>query len=106
MLRERQLELSGREMPRPERRARFLRTGHSSAGTFTFSVAGEDREFDHELAQILRVLHADEPLSRRELRERVNARRWGPGRFAYVLKTAEEEGALRRVGDDRYARAG
>jgi len=106
VLRERQLELSGREMPRPERRARSLTTGHSPAGTFTFSVTGEDREFDHELAQILRALHADEPLSRRELRQRVNAGRWGPGRFRYVLDTAEEEGALRRVGDDRYARAG
>lgn len=66
---------------------------------------GEDREFERELEDVVRVLRDRGPLPRREIGEQVNARLWGPGRLRYVLNTARDEGILRRVGRDRWTTA-
>lgn len=110
VVRERELELQDSELPRPERRPRARRAGRAfvamgGLGASSY-VPGEDKDFQRELDQLLEVLGRGETMSRSQLREAVNARRWGPGRFRYVLRSAEEEGIVRRVGRDQYTRAG
>ena len=56
---------------------------------------------DTEIAAIARVLGEGGEMSRQELARRVNARRWGPGRFGGALADALAEGSARRVGRDR-----
>ena len=97
-------------MRRPARRTRARAPrprAHMSSGLPTFSsIPGEDRELEAELEDLTRALDEHGPMSRDELRRELNARLWGPGRFRYVLRTAEEEGEVRRIGRDRYETAG
>jgi murein L,D-transpeptidase YcbB/YkuD/MFS family permease len=86
------------------RRRRFQRplattSGHASASY----LPPEDRELDDQLGELVDVLERRGSASSRELRDEVRAGLWGPGRFRYVVRTAEREGVLRRVGRDRYA---
>lgn len=106
VLREREQELLDEDRPRPERTRRFRRTPVLSGGmSFSGYVPGDDRDYEREVRRVLRALGEDEPLSRRELKQRVGARGWGPGRFSYVIRSAEEEGRIRRAGRDRFTRA-
>ena len=56
---------------------------------------------DTEIASIARALGEGGEMTRQELAQRVNARRWGPGRFRGALADALAEGSARRVGRDR-----
>jgi MFS family permease len=64
----------------------------------TFSV-GVDREVEI----IDRALHERGSANRRELRRRVGARYWGPGRFRAALREAVLEGRARRIRGGEYA---
>lgn len=88
---------SRREVPRAP-------AGGYASGLPTFAaLPQEDRELEHELEQVVRALREEREMSRPELRDELNARLWGPGRLRYVLRTAEEEGVVRRSGRDRYS---
>ncbi len=93
-----------RQAPRRHRPSRaFVGVGGLAATTFQ---AGVDRSFADELGQLLHALGDGDARSRAQLRAAVHARRWGPGRFGYVLRTAVSEGLVRRAGRDRYVLAG
>ena len=64
-----------------------------------------DEDVDEEIAALVAALHAAGPegLERRVLGERVNCRRWGPGRFRHALGQARERGAIRQTVRGRYA---
>jgi hypothetical protein len=53
------------------------------------------------LVAALRVA-GPEGLARRALGERVNCRRWGPGRFRHALAEARERSAIRTSGRGRF----
>jgi peptidoglycan hydrolase-like protein with peptidoglycan-binding domain len=106
VIREHELELRDSDLPRPERKPRARRPGRGfvavgGLGASSF-VAGEDKDFDRELDDLLDAMRERDAMSRTELREATHACRWGPGRFRYVLDSAEEEGLVRRIGRDRY----
>lgn len=56
---------------------------------------------DTEVEAIARALREGGAMSRHELARRVNARRWGPGRFNGAVADALAEGSVRRLGRDR-----
>jgi hypothetical protein len=56
-----------------------------------------------EVEAITAILRREGPLSTRELRRRVDARLWGPGRFGAALARARTQGLVRRVGRGTYA---
>ncbi len=58
---------------------------------------------EHEIEIIDRALHDHGSANRRELRRRVRARYWGPGRFQAALREAVAEGRVRRLGGGEYA---
>jgi hypothetical protein len=58
---------------------------------------------ERESEAIVEVLRREGPLSTRELRERVQSRLWGPGRFGPALHQALVDGRVRRVGRRRWA---
>jgi hypothetical protein len=58
---------------------------------------------ERETAAIVAVLREGGPLSTNQLRERAEARLWGPGRFGPALRRAVASGAVRRVGRRRWA---
>jgi MFS family permease len=81
-----------------------------AAGSYP-PFAGAPREVDpgwlgNEVGIIRRALDEHGELPRRELGRRIGARYWGPGRFRSALRAAQRQGAVRRVGRDRYASAG
>jgi MFS family permease len=56
-----------------------------------------------EVEIIDRALHEGGTANRRELRRRVGARYWGPGRFRGALGEAVAEGRVKRLRHDQYA---
>jgi hypothetical protein len=58
----------------------------------------EDARAQREADAIAEVLRRDGPLPSRELRRRVEARLWGPGRFRPALRAAQQAGRIRRDG--------
>jgi hypothetical protein len=58
---------------------------------------------DTEIGIVDRALQEHGELSREELADRIGARYWGPGRFRAALRGALSDGAISRVGSDRYA---
>jgi MFS family permease len=74
-------------------------------GTSVRSRQPSQGVLDREIDAIVGALEDASPLRRDELARRVNARRWGPGRFANALHEAVSEGRIRRVGRTSYAAA-
>jgi hypothetical protein len=104
-----------REEPRFERKPtlprseRFRRLGPSEAGSSYSPVQQSssrvpDEDIDEEVAALVSALRAAgrDGLDRRALGERVNCRRWGPGRFGHALNVARERGAIRTTGRGRF----
>ncbi|HEX7300143.1 MAG TPA: hypothetical protein VF257_14185 [Solirubrobacteraceae bacterium] len=58
---------------------------------------------EREAEAIVAVLRREGPLSTRTLRARVEARLWGPGRFAPALRRAVRDGQVRRAGRRTWA---
>ena len=58
---------------------------------------------ERETEAIVTLLRREGPLSTRTLRIRVEARLWGPGRFAPALRSAVRDGRVRRVGRRTWA---
>lgn len=56
-----------------------------------------------EIESLVTVLESSGTLSRRELYRRVNAGRWGPGRFSGAVAAAIAEGRIVRTGRRQYA---
>jgi MFS family permease len=65
----------------------------------------DPRWIANEIEIIERALDEHGEMSRRDLGHRIGARYWGPGRFRSALRVAQRQGAVRRVGRDRYAPA-
>jgi MFS family permease len=61
-----------------------------------------DRDVVREIDVLEQALREDGPASRQELRRRVRARYWGPGRFGGALRAAMSRGRIRRIGGQRY----
>jgi hypothetical protein len=53
---------------------------------------------ERETEAIVAVLRREGPLTTRTLRQRVEARLWGPGRFGPALRRAVTDGRVRRTG--------
>jgi MFS family permease len=91
---------------RADDRARRLRLGPGYGGTYyspgmlgTAGATGRqrnagDRELDRELDVLERVLAEHGELGRDELARRLDARRWGPGRYRSALRCAMREGRV------------
>ncbi|HTT95970.1 MAG TPA: MFS transporter [Solirubrobacterales bacterium] len=60
---------------------------------------------DREVELIADALEERGPAGRKELRQRVGAGRWGPGRFAEAIAEAVRRGRVRRLPRGRYAPA-
>lgn len=58
---------------------------------------------EREADAIVSVLRREGPLDVRTLRNRVEARLWGPGRFGPALRRALRDGRVRRVGRRTWA---
>ena len=69
----------------------YSQRGVWSGFTYVASTPAIDRDLGREIHQITEVLEHDGAASRSELRERVNARRWGPGRFRHAFSVARDE---------------
>jgi hypothetical protein len=67
--------------------------------------ATEDRALPREVEAIVRALAEAGPLDPRALRERTQARLWGPGRFRAALAEAQRQGRVLRVARRTYAAA-
>jgi MFS family permease len=104
-------ETERRHRARSERERAGLRRWRLGPGTTSYSPflppPGESRPewLDQEVAMIQRALEEHGELDRRELAHRIGARYWGPGRFRNALREAVAEGAVARLGRDRYATA-
>ena len=99
-------EAAEEEAPKPAARRR--RFGPSEGGTSYSPVQQSstrvpDEDIDEEVAALVDALReaGDEGLDRKTLGDRVNCRRWGPGRFRHALATATARGAIRRSGRGR-----
>jgi MFS family permease len=91
--------------PAPSRAAR-LRPGPgplSSARAMSVSGPSPDVPLDREVAIIERALREHGAANRRELRRRVGARYWGPGRFPGALRQAVAEGRAKRLPRNQFA---
>ncbi|HEY8584743.1 MAG TPA: MFS transporter, partial [Capillimicrobium sp.] len=95
--------------PAARRRQRRLGPSQSQAMYSPFASASSRREdnpeIETEIASLVEALRAagDSGLSRADLGDRVECRRWGPGRYRAALAEAIDRGAIRRVGRGRYA---
>jgi hypothetical protein len=58
---------------------------------------------EREADAIVSVLRREGPLDTRTLRDRVEARLWGPGRFGPALRRAVRDGRVRRLGRRTWA---
>ncbi len=69
------------------------------------SVAGPTPPvpLDSEVAMIAHALEEHGSADRRELRRRVGARYWGPGRFQAALRQAVARGMAKRLPRGQYA---
>jgi hypothetical protein len=82
----------------PARRGRVRTSPGMPVSEPTFAVG-----LDREVEIIDRALHERGSANRRELRRRVGARYWGPGRFHAALREAVIEGRARRIRGGEYA---
>jgi len=71
-------------------------------GTSVRSRSASQALLDREVDRIVAELERGGPLRREELAARVNARRWGPGRFRGALQEAQSEGRVRRLSRTTY----
>ena len=62
-----------------------------------------DDELRGQVATIEAALKENGQLRRGDLKQRVNARRWGPGCFARALNEAQAVGIVTSLGRDSYA---
>jgi MFS family permease len=75
-----------------------------TAGTPSYYTAMADRELDREIEDIAAIVNDRAgPTARAEVARSAAARSWGPGRFGKALRSALDEGRVRRVGRDTYA---
>ncbi len=95
---------------RPQRISQRLRLGPGTllsqarmSGLDVSELSTDDDLLDQEVAAIVAALTDHGALSRDELARRINARFWGPGRFAAALRAAVQRGAVRRIGSRRFA---
>jgi MFS family permease len=93
--------------PRMRARERFRPGPGPLSSARAMSVAGPHPAvpLDNEVLLIDRALHDQDRVDRKELRRRVGARHWGPGRFSAALGQAIAEGRVRRLPRGRYAPA-
>jgi hypothetical protein len=63
-----------------------------------FTGADPPALLEREVDAIVQALRREGPLSTRALRERVEGRLWGPGRFGAALRRALAAGRVRRAG--------
>jgi MFS family permease len=77
----------------------------SSARAMSVSGPHPPVPLDNEVGIIDRALHDHGSCNRRELRRRVGARYWGPGRFQAALREAVNEGRAKRLPRGEYAPA-
>ena len=89
--------------PDPEAKPRSQRYGWAPATVS--SQAGEDRDIEREVGELVAKLREKGPMSRKELRRAVESRYWGPGRFSNALWLAQRRGLVTRAGG-RLAAAG
>jgi hypothetical protein len=61
------------------------------------------RELEGYADALVRILRTEGPLGVPALRERAQARYWGPGSFNAALRRAREQGRVRRTGFRTYA---
>jgi hypothetical protein len=63
-----------------------------------------DEDVDEEVDALVAAVESAGPegIDRRALGERVNCRRWGPGRFRHALSVAQQRGAIRASSRGRY----
>jgi MFS family permease len=76
-----------------------------TAGTPSRYEASSHECLDSEVDAIARALAGQGPAERDELARRVDARRWGPGRFGVALREAVTEGRAKRLTRHRYGPA-
>ena len=82
------------------------RSMHSpTSGAAWIDVADDALALDREVEAIASELEEHGSMSRRELASRVGAHTWGPGQFRAALRTALEDGAVRRVSRSEYGPA-
>jgi hypothetical protein len=75
-----------------------------TAGTSSRYGAMAEIALDREIEAIAACASGD-PIERDELRRRLHAERWGPGRFGAALRDAVDEGRVSRLGDGAYGRS-
>jgi MFS family permease len=75
----------------------------SSARAMSVSGPHPDVPLDREVEIIDRALSEHGSANRRELRQRVGARYWGPGRFQAALREAVAEGRAKRLPRGQFA---
>jgi MFS family permease len=92
-------ERTGRRRYRPGPGSTYGSPGMLGTSLHTRQDTGSAR--DTEIEAISRALAEGGEMTRQELARRVNARRWGPGRFRAALADALAEGSAQRVGRDR-----
>jgi CubicO group peptidase (beta-lactamase class C family) len=77
-----------------------------TAGTASRYAAASDAYRDREIEELVRALQEHGAAHRRELRQMVDANRWGPGRFGPALRGALDEGRATRLTRGRYGPPG
>jgi MFS family permease len=75
-----------------------------TAGTSSRYGAMAEIALDREIEAIAACASGD-PIEHDELRRRLHAERWGPGRFGAALRDAVDEGRVSRLGDGAYGRS-
>jgi hypothetical protein len=78
------------------------RIGRSPGMPVSEPWLGPDVDVDREVGIIAHALEEKGNANRRELRQRVGARYWGPGRFRAALRQAVAEGKARRLRGGEY----
>jgi len=91
--------------PRMRARERFRPGPGPLSSARAMSVAGPSPQvpLDNEVEAISRALDEHGSADRRELRRRVGARYWGPGRFQAALRQAVATGRAKRLPRGQYA---
>jgi MFS family permease len=90
-----------RVRPGPGRGDAFYSPGMLGTASH-WSAPGDDRDLDREIRALVTAVHANGPIGRDELGQRVEARRWGPGRYRAALREATAEGRMRRLSRRTY----
>jgi len=95
------------KVPRPEHRFRPgpARSRTSPGMPVSEPLLGPDVDVEREVGIIARALDERGGANRRELRRRVGARFWGPGRFRTALRQAVIEGKAKRLRGGEYVSA-